>query len=68
VLIGGRLVEPLPTLRESQIYAADSIRRLPIATRSLFDSEQKYRVEHSRELQRLLRDTRASHSVPVSQS
>jgi len=32
----------------------------------LFDSEQKYRVEHSRELQRLMRDTRASHTALVS--
>ena len=37
-----------------------------IAIRSLFDTEQKYRVEHSRELQRLMHDTRASHTVPVS--
>ena len=66
VIIGGNLVEPLPTVKESRTYAAESVRRLPIAIRSLFDSEQKYRVEHSRELQRLMRDVRASHTVAVS--
>ncbi|MGA2597889.1 MAG: nicotinate phosphoribosyltransferase [Bryobacteraceae bacterium] len=52
VIIGGNLVEPLPAASEARDHAAESIQRLPIATRSLFDTEQKYRVEHSRELQR----------------
>ena len=45
-------MEPLPAASEARDHAAESIQRLPIATRSLFDTEQKYRVEHSRELQR----------------
>lgn len=58
VIIGGQLVEPLPTVHESRTYAAESIKRLPIATRSLFDSEQKYRIDHSRELQKVAREVR----------
>lgn len=66
VILGGRLVEPLPTASESQTHAAACIQRLPLATRSLFDSEQKYRVEHSRELQRLTqRVANVSRPVPV---
>ena len=65
VVIGGRLVEPLPSIQESQAYAAECVRRLPIAIRSLFDTEQKYRVEHSRALDRLTHDVRASHLSAV---
>ena len=53
VILGGKLVEALPTIEEIQAHAAESIRRLPIATRSLFDTEQQWRVEHSKELQKL---------------
>ncbi|HYL72807.1 MAG TPA: nicotinate phosphoribosyltransferase [Bryobacteraceae bacterium] len=47
VLLGGKLVEPLPDVAASQQYAAESIKRLPMAIRSLFDTEQHYPVEHS---------------------
>jgi len=50
VMLQGRLVEPLPTATEARQYAAESIQRLPIAVRSLFDTEQHYRVEHSQAL------------------
>ncbi len=50
VLLGGKLVEPLPAVTAARQYAADSIQRLPTAIRSLFDTDQKYRVEHSAEL------------------
>jgi nicotinate phosphoribosyltransferase len=50
VLLGGKLVEPLPELTAARQYAAESIRRLPTAIRSLFDTDQEYRVEHSAEL------------------
>jgi len=53
VLLQGRLVEPLPDATEARQYALKSIQKLPLATRSLFDTEQKYRVEYSQELMSL---------------
>jgi nicotinate phosphoribosyltransferase len=47
VLLGGRLIEPLPTVDASRKYAAESIKKLPTAIRSLFDTDQHYPVEHS---------------------
>jgi nicotinate phosphoribosyltransferase len=47
VLLGGKLVEPLPSITAVRQYAAESIKRLPTAIRSLFDTDQKYRVERS---------------------
>jgi nicotinate phosphoribosyltransferase len=53
VLLGGKLVESLPLATAARQYAAESIQHLPTAIRSLFDTEQQYRVEHSAELQSL---------------
>jgi nicotinate phosphoribosyltransferase len=53
VLLGGKLVEPLPNVSAARQHAAESIKRLPTAIRSLFDTEQKYRVEHSHALMAL---------------
>jgi len=64
IILGGKLVEPLPTIQQSRSAAAENIRRLPIVTRSLFDNEQKYRVEFSKPLQRLMADVRASRPCP----
>ena len=50
VLVGGKLVEPLPKVPAVREYAAESIQRLPMAIRSLFDTDQHYRVEYSAEL------------------
>jgi nicotinate phosphoribosyltransferase len=47
VMLGGKLVEPLPAVGALRQHAAESIRRLPTAIRSLFDTEQQYRVEQS---------------------
>ena len=47
VLVGGKLVEPLPEVTAAREYAAESIQRLPTAIRSLFDTDQQYRVDHS---------------------
>jgi nicotinate phosphoribosyltransferase len=47
VLLGGSLVDPLPKIEATRQYAADSIKCLPTAIRSLFDTDQQYRVEHS---------------------
>jgi nicotinate phosphoribosyltransferase len=53
VLLKGELVEPLPALAATRQYAAESIKRLPTVIRSLFDTDQQYRVEHSRALMSL---------------
>jgi nicotinate phosphoribosyltransferase len=50
VMLGGKLIEPLPTASQARHYAAESVKRLPTAVRSLFDIGQEYRVEQSHEL------------------
>src|SRR3984885_347230 len=50
VVLGGKLIEPLPTAGAARQYAADCIKRLPTAVRSLFDIGQEYRVDQSNEL------------------
>jgi nicotinate phosphoribosyltransferase len=47
VMLEGKLVAPLPSLSETQQYAAESVKKLPMAIRSLFDTDQQYRVEYS---------------------
>ena len=49
-MLGGKLIEPLPTAGAARQYAAESVKRLPTAVRSLFDIGQEYRVEQSHEL------------------
>jgi nicotinate phosphoribosyltransferase len=53
VVLGGKLVDPLPDLAATRQYAAESIKRLPTVIRSLFDTDQHYRVEHSHALLQL---------------
>ncbi len=50
VILGGKLIEPLPSAAAARQHAAESIKRLPTAVRSLFDIGQEYRVEQSHEL------------------
>jgi nicotinate phosphoribosyltransferase len=50
VMLGGKLIEPLPTAGAARQYAADAIKRLPTAVRSLFDIGQEYRVDQSHAL------------------
>src|SRR5579872_357183 len=47
VMLGGKLVVLLPNLKETRQYAAESVKKLPTAIRSLFDTDQQYRVEYS---------------------
>ena len=47
VMLEGKPVGPLPSLAQVRQYAADSMKRLPTAIRSLFDTEQHYRVDYS---------------------
>jgi hypothetical protein len=49
-MLGGRLIEPLPTAVAARQYACESVKRLPTAVRSLFDIGQEYRVEQSHAL------------------
>lgn len=50
VMLGGQLVEPLPSTTAARAYAADCVKRLPLGVRSLFDTGQEYCVEQSDEL------------------
>lgn len=50
VMLGGKLIEPLPSASAARQHAAESIKHLPTAIRSLFDTGQEYRVEQSHEL------------------
>jgi nicotinate phosphoribosyltransferase len=53
VLLGGEPVDSPPRIEATRQYAAESIKRLPTAIRSLFDTDQQYRVEHSAALMAL---------------
>jgi nicotinate phosphoribosyltransferase len=63
VIIGGHLIEPLPEPTSARSYAAECLKRLPTAYRSLFDSEQKYPVEYSDELQSLSERVRDENGI-----
>jgi Nicotinate phosphoribosyltransferase C-terminal domain len=53
VMLRGELIEPLPTASAARQHAADAVKRLPTAIRSLFDTGQEYRVDHSNALSAL---------------
>ena len=53
VISRGRLLEPLPDVHAARRNALDSLKHLPVATRSLFETEDLYPVEYSAELRRL---------------
>jgi nicotinate phosphoribosyltransferase len=57
VIVGGRLVEPLPDARPARDHAADCLRRLPEKHRRLAGAEP-YPVRYSRGLQDLLEQAR----------
>jgi nicotinate phosphoribosyltransferase len=59
IIIGGRLIEPLPTLEQTRQRAAESIARLPEAWRALEPCEP-WPVVQSRELRELIGQTRAN--------
>ena len=56
VILGGHLVEPLPTLAESRARAAESIAKLPSALRGL-ETAEPWPVIYSRELRDLIERT-----------
>lgn len=50
VIIGGSLVEPLPKLDEIRNHAAASLKKLPRVCRSLYGSENPWKVSYSAKL------------------
>jgi len=64
VILNGELVErPMRTATESRTYAAECLKRIPTAIRSLFDTEQQYQVTYSDELQLLLERVQDENSI-----
>jgi nicotinate phosphoribosyltransferase len=59
MILGGRLIEPLPALSQSRERAAQSIAKLPPALRQLEDAEP-WPVIQSRELRELVGQTRSN--------
>ena len=57
VLIGGRLIEPLPTIEQARTRARDQISKLADALRQL-EVTEPWTVIHSRELRELIERTR----------
>ena len=56
VILNGELVErPMRTATEARAHAAESMKRLPTAAKSLFETDQQYSVTYSSELQSLLK-------------
>ncbi len=51
VILGGKLVEPLPSATEARRYAMESIAKLPAQALSLFESKNAWPVEVSAELE-----------------
>jgi nicotinate phosphoribosyltransferase len=63
VIIGGRLVDRLPSAVEAQAYAAEMMSRLPAKCLSLFEGEDAWRVELSAELECLYERVRSGVSA-----
>jgi nicotinate phosphoribosyltransferase len=59
VILGGRLIEPLPDAKSAQAHALDSLAKLPSAIRSL-QAAEPYPVEYSKDLMALIERTRKS--------
>jgi len=59
VLLGGRLIEPLPTLEQARTRAAESIAKLPLSLRQL-EVAEPWPTIYSRELRALIEQTRSN--------
>jgi nicotinate phosphoribosyltransferase len=59
IMLGGNLIEPLPTLEQARARAAESLAKLPPALREL-DETEPWPVILSRELRALIEQTRAN--------
>jgi len=58
VIIKGNLITDLPDAHAARKHAAESLKRLPRACRSLFESEESWNVEYSAELSALTEKVR----------
>jgi len=58
VILGGELIDDLPTAAVARQHAIASVKRLPSTIRSLFETQDPYRVEYSDELQALFEKVR----------
>jgi nicotinate phosphoribosyltransferase len=63
LILRGKVIEPLPDVSAARRNAAESIKRLPTAIRSLFDTDQHYRVEHSPALTNLYEKVQHENSL-----
>jgi nicotinate phosphoribosyltransferase len=64
VILGGRLIEPLPGIDLARKHAAESLARLPAPCVSLFEGRDTWRVETSRELATLYANVRQEAAAP----
>jgi nicotinate phosphoribosyltransferase len=63
VILGGKLVEPLPTAEQARKHAAECLARLPAPCQSLFEGRESWRVELSPELAQLTEQVRKGISA-----
>ena len=63
VILGGKLVEPLPTVAEARRNAAERLARLPAPCHSLFAVDDAWRVELSPGLRELTDDVRKDLAI-----
>jgi nicotinate phosphoribosyltransferase len=63
VIIGGRLVEPLPSAGEARAHAAECLSRLPARCHNLIDGQDAWKVELSPELDCLFERVRKGVAV-----
>jgi hypothetical protein len=59
VLLGGKLIEPLPDLNAARARAAESLAKLPAYLHSL-DPSDPWPVRHSKDLAALIERTRSN--------
>jgi nicotinate phosphoribosyltransferase len=57
IILGGRLLEPLPSLEQARARAAESLAKLPPALREL-EAGEPWPIVYSRELRELFERTR----------
>ena len=63
VILNGKLLADIPNASAARTYAAESLRHLPRACRSLFASDQTWNVEYSAELMALVAKVRRENQA-----
>lgn len=58
VMLNGELVAALPTAQQARDHALETVRHLPAELRTAFERQGAWRVEYSRELQRVFEELR----------